>query len=269
MDKSKYYPRNCPQCNEIVLYKRKKDRNYQEKLKTICRKCSDKNQREQYGYLPKEEFNCIHCNSQFTCWRSQLSNPETPFCSKKCVYQNREDAKSLVGLRFGKLIVLERERRDRTTFYKCQCDCGNTIITTHSSLYSESSHSCGCLIKEVRGGERKPLQEVLEKSIWNYYKRNAKTRNYEWQLIYNDFVKLINDNCYYCGIEKCTPHTWRYKRETASLPFNGIDRIDNTIGYVKENCVSCCKICNMSKNTLTIEEFKAWIKRLSNNIDNF
>jgi 5-methylcytosine-specific restriction endonuclease McrA len=46
---------------------------------------------------------------------------------------------------------------------------------------------------------------------------------------------------------------------------SGIDRIDNTLGYNIENCVSCCKDCNRAKSDKTLNEFKEWITNLYNN----
>jgi hypothetical protein len=137
---------------------------------------------------------------------------------------------------------------------------------THSNLKS-GNESCGCIIKDLRGSERKPLQDVIHKAVLNYYKRNAKTRNYVWDLDFQNFIELINGNCYYCGIEKCSPFIWRYKYEEKSLLLNGVDRIDNSIGYTKENSVSCCKTCNFAKNELSFDEFKKWANRLVTNLN--
>jgi ribosomal protein S27E len=170
--------------------------------------------------------------------------------------------KTLEGKRFRKLLVVSRYREGSTTFYNCQCDCGKTTIVTHSNLKSGSTKSCGCLIPETRGGERKPLEDVIVKSILGAYKRNAKNRNYIWALEHKHFLSLIKGNCYYCGISPNHKVAWHYKYEKESLPFNGIDRVDNSIGYTTENCVSCCRTCNNAKNNLTIEEFKNWSERL-------
>lgn len=43
---------------------------------------------------------------------------------------------------------------------------------------------------------------------------------------------------------------------------NGIDRIDNNRGYVKENCVPCCKTCNYAKRKMDLLTFKEWARRL-------
>jgi len=48
----------------------------------------------------------------------------------------------------------------------------------------------------------------------------------------------------------------------SQFKYNGVDRVDNTVGYTLDNCVSCCKICNNSKATLTLDEWKDWIERV-------
>lgn len=57
--------------------------------------------------------------------------------------------KSLIGQRFGKLVIIDEVRnKDNNLFYcKCKCDCGNEIITRQSSLTDKSTNSCGCLQK--------------------------------------------------------------------------------------------------------------------------
>jgi hypothetical protein len=46
---------------------------------------------------------------------------------------------------------------------------------------------------------------------------------------------------------------------------NGIDRLDNTIGYIEGNVVSCCDICNYSKHTKGYIEFLSWIDKVYKN----
>ena len=61
----------------------------------------------------------------------------------------------------------------------------------------------------------------------------------------DQFNKLSSMSCYYCGVEGP----------------NGIDRVDSSIGYIKENCVPCCKHCNYVKGNLSMMHFKEWVKR--------
>ena len=43
---------------------------------------------------------------------------------------------------------------------------------------------------------------------------------------------------------------------------NGLDRIDSSKGYSSENTVPCCKYCNTAKNTMSVNEFMEWVKRI-------
>ena len=60
---------------------------------------------------------------------------------------------------------------------------------------------------------------------------------------------------------------YKYGRGSAALDYgdfkyNGVDRVDNTIGYNNDNVVPCCKICNNSKATMTIEEWILWLQKI-------
>ena len=44
----------------------------------------------------------------------------------------------------------------------------------------------------------------------------------------------------------------------------GIDRIDSTKGYSKDNCVSCCKMCNIMKNKFSKEDFLNKVESIYN-----
>lgn len=57
--------------------------------------------------------------------------------------------------------------------------------------------------------------------------------------------------CYYCRV---------IKKEV------GIDRIDNTKGYISGNCIPCCWDCNRLKSNKTMSEFKEYLKRFNPNL---
>ena len=54
------------------------------------------------------------------------------------------------------------------------------------------------------------------------------------------FEVLVKSPCRYCG-------------EAPEGP-GGIDRRDNELGYIQDNCVPSCAVCNYMKGTLTEEE---------------
>ncbi len=75
----------------------------------------------------------------------------------------------------------------------------------------------------------------------------AKRRNKEFNISFKEFSEIILKSCYYCGENK-------EKR--------GIDRINNDLGYTLENSVSCCKICNYMKQTMTKSQFLKHIEKI-------
>lgn len=64
---------------------------------------------------------------------------------------NRIPAESLIGMKFGHLTVLrivekpsEAKTKDRSIWFLCCCDCGNTKIVKRSDLVGKIVTSCGC-----------------------------------------------------------------------------------------------------------------------------
>lgn len=86
-----------------------------------------------------------------------------------------------------------------------------------------------------------------DKYIYRRYKSDAKRRDIEFNLIFEDFLIFLNNTCFYCGdiFERM-----------------GVDRINNNKGYVLDNCVSCCSICNLTKNILNIQEWYEYLKQI-------
>lgn len=90
--------------------------------------------------------------------------------------------------------------------------------------------------------------------LFNNYKSSAKVRGKYFNLTQKDFNFIFaSGKCFYCGVK------------TNSI---GIDRVNNLEGYTINNCVPCCKICNLGKLTQTKDEFLQMRERLINNIDN-
>ena len=61
------------------------------------------------------------------------------------------EPKDMIGLRFGRLLVLEDsgERYNREIMWKCICDCENIHIVRGGHLRNGYVQSCGCLQKET------------------------------------------------------------------------------------------------------------------------
>ncbi len=76
---------------------------------------------------------------------------------------------------------------------------------------------------------------VNMKAYYLIYINNAIKRDHIITLQFEEFCELVVKPCHYCG-------------EINSGEVNGIDRINNDIGYTSENCAPCCEICNRMKH---------------------
>jgi hypothetical protein len=170
---------------------------------------------------------------------------------------------NLIGQRFGRLVVLDRaptrnDGRYRTRWY-CICDCGKTHIAQAINLKAGDVKSCGCLFQDFMKQEkrtprpqcRKPTGVVAFDYLYNNYKSNAKRRGYIFLLDKEQFRRLIAMPCFFCGIPPVTV----CKRDYDSILYNGLDRLDNSLGYVEGNAAPCCARCNMMKSTMSVPEF--------------
>lgn len=176
---------------------------------------------------------------------------------------------NLIGQKFGRLKVTEFHHKDekyRSNYWKCLCDCGKITVVSTSALRRKNrpSESCGCLTKErlleKHHFGRKEFRTANLNSLFYTYKKSAKSRNIEFKLTREKFIELTSQLCFYCDIE---PNQIHCKKETnGPYIYNGIDRVDSLLGYVEENVVTCCKVCNYAKREMTQKEFYNWIKRV-------
>lgn len=142
-----------------------------------------------------------------------------------------------------------------------QCECGNQKEILGSSVVRKATKSCGCLNDKARKAKRKSIEETSITSLYNQYRLKGLKRGYEWKLSKSDFKILLMGVCFYCGAAPSNVHKGRY--EDVKYIYNGVDRVNNSKGYVKNNTVSCCKHCNRAKNSMSFDEFKEWIKNVN------
>lgn len=179
-------------------------------------------------------------------------------------------AESIIGQKFGNLLVLRQEQNDKTNHaqWLCQCDCGNKKVIKGSYLKIGRTKSCGC---STTNRLKKSPGFVSFNHKFNLYKTTAKRRKIKFQLELNDFIRITSQSCFYCGDIPKTYNVYDYTKcasketyEKGQISINGIDRIDSKVGYTVENCVPCCMNCNYAKNALTTEDFKTHILKIYN-----
>lgn len=122
------------------------------------------------------------------------------------------------------------------------------------------------------------VEEKRERNAWQkylHYIRTAKVRNLDFELTYEKFRELTSQSCHYCGVMPYAKFHSTFSKNgdlrfsNEAFVYNGIDRVDNKIGYVDTNVVPCCRICNYIKNRFDaekinsrIEEFVEWSNRI-------
>jgi hypothetical protein len=135
----------------------------------------------------------------------------------------------LEGERFGKLLVKRFiEIRNNNAIWECLCDCGNIVTASTASLKFGMIRSCGCLIVELMTTHGMTRSRPYR--IWQAMKTrcgNPNAINYagyggsgitydprwvDFAVFWSDMKEGYNDSL-------------------------TIERIDNSKGYSKENCI--------------------------------
>ena len=177
-----------------------------------------------------------------------------------------------VGQKYGDMTVLKfletrvTEGGSYKAMWLCECICGKQIAVSSGNLSSGNTTNCGCKRAErlqvyVDTILRLPKGEAAFNTVYAKYEFGAKKRGLIFDLSKEIFKLLCLGNCDYCGIAPSNTEA-DYGRKNGKFIYNGIDRIDNAIGYVKENCVTCCKICNYMKRTMGREAFLKHIEAI-------
>jgi hypothetical protein len=152
-----------------------------------------------------------------------------------------------------------------------KCNCGNQRDVQLCNIINGSSVGCG--LKECKIPYNKGIRsvETTYNSMYYAYKKGAVDRGFTFELTMDEFKGFLHKNCYYCGSEPS--NTYQIKNSKtgevrAGIPvtYNGIDRIDNTLGYTNSNSITCCEICNRMKRNYNYDKFIEHIIKIYKNI---
>lgn len=187
--------------------------------------------------------------------------------SKSCGCYNKEMAskrflKDLTGQKFGRWIVVRKApRKGERTFWLCRCECGKEKEVNGEVLKRGASTSCGCYLSECTSNRFKIEFGLSAKKLaYSNYKRRAIRKNLLFNLSFEQFLELVQQNCYYCGSKP--KNIYKTKCNNGNFVYQGIDRLNNDKGYILENCVPCCEECNTKKSSQSYNDFMLWIKKV-------
>lgn len=267
------HDRPCYPCSVRARTKKPK------KQDTIRSTVNERRTREVFGILapeiterfyPRIIVNCDTCKKEReVCYR----NKDKP--CRRCAYENpqaneRRTRERLEGQVFGRLTVVSYtgKKKSGQLTYECVCRCGRVIITQAGSLKDGNTRSCGCFKNEISAarwkgtGPQKTIGHGLasRNALLCQYKRGARQRGHSWELTNEQFFLITKQNCYYCGtvpaqVKQSHSHNGPYV-------YNGIDRLDSSVGYLVGNCVAACGSCNRAKRAMHVDVFLSLVERI-------
>ena len=166
------------------------------------------------------------------------------------------------GTVFGKLTVkgLVGPNEKGTLVWLVECSCGKTkpFPVIGPSLRNGHSKSCGCSRSRLR---LSTVDGWAANKVLKAYKEGAAKRRLSWCIPDGPFYSLIRKNCHYCG---SLPSNYVKRKGHPEFFYSGVDRVDNSIGYIITNIVPCCRICNSMKERLSKSKFVTHVTKIAN-----
>ena len=86
---------------------------------------------------------------------------------------------------------------------------------------------------------------------YSYYRDRAQTNSISFTLTLDQFLTFWNQPCYYCD---------------SSIDNISLELMDMNLGYVDQNCISCCKNCKKIKNEMNHQDFVDFCQKVFMNV---
>jgi hypothetical protein len=176
----------------------------------------------------------------------------------RCLKCKSRTKNNYVGVKFGRITITNQYYLEKVRNLKVDyiCDCGNKTINKSFTKVKKQKMCLRCR----KTNAHKINKETSFNMLFNDYVRSAKIRHLDFSLTREKFAELTKEKCFYCG--SVPSSVMRKNAKSGSYVYNGIDRRNSNIGYMLENSVSCCKLCNCAKRDLSIDDFINHIKKI-------
>lgn len=183
---------------------------------------------------------CI-CGNECDVITNHLTSGHTKSCGclQKEVTAKMNPALDLTGQKFGKLTALQRApSRNKFTYWKCQCECGEICEVRTSALTQNHTTSCGCINSK---GEEKIAAWLRQNSIpFERQKKfdSCRDKKTNYQLRFDFFInnEILLE---YDGITHFYP-TGGWNNEEAIRNIQEKDQIKNE--WAKQNDIPLYRI---------------------------
>jgi hypothetical protein len=250
-------PKKVLTCKECLEAKKKNTNNCQHEGCTFKAKDNElfcgKHERDKYR-LEEKEKGFRYCDIDRGCFT--ICNEDMSSC-EKCLEKTREKDNK----RNNNRKTINQHLQNISNKRLCH-KCGIEFETFKTSNNKDSTKCKKCFesqqkIEDNRDDRNRNYKEERKQFLETHFKmfiNESSKRGYNVELNFEDYKELITKSCYYCN----------HYVESEAI---GIDRINNSLGYTKENCVPCCEICNRIKSFYHPVFFINKIKIICNNIE--
>jgi len=213
------YLKSCDECRDKQKKTRERNKCIHGRLKNHCKQCGGTSIC-QHG---RQKNLCKECGGASICEHNRIRNTckqcgGTSICEHN---RQRSDCKECGGAS-----ICEHNRR------RSECkQCGGSQICDHN----RKQNTC----KDCMNHEQK-IEYIQKVMIYRSRQQDKKYNRYDADhFIDKPFLEGLfedSENCHYCGVE----FTYNEKIDT----FVTIERLNNSIGHIKSNCVLACWYCN-------------------------
>lgn len=144
----------------------------------------------------------------------------------------------------------------------------SSVLTDALNTYRDRLESPVMAYRNLTGeAEVAARINAAARTVWNDYKFRHKKKHGGTErnfIPFWDFKAMLFQPCHYCGKPPEIPLKQKLRNRSIHVGYrSSVDRIDNSIGYTKDNCVACCGLCNRMKSDLTPEEFIAHTRAIA------
>lgn len=196
--------------------------------------------KENYLNSPEYRWHCVQNSAKARNLQVELTKEDVAaMCTVPCYYCG-DDPKQL-GVLFGIDRVENAHGYTKANSVTCCTFCNYAKCDYHVDDFIRGM--CNIAATHISDSSWSYNYTFTDKSKalsgcdYYMYRYKASKRGIVFELSKSAFLKLVDKSCVYC----------RNPQDS------GVDRVDNNQGYVVENCVPCCSMCNRFKKDWDVE----------------
>ena len=201
-----------------------------------CNFCREKNKKQTEGRIRKNEK---EHNIDFAKQKERLERKKI----------NKTTNTELMALKYKLEKLNQIEKLGENEYYKKQAENAQKYRNNNKEKMEFLN-----IVKKLNPNER-----------LKYYKRRSTNKNIKWTISDDHAMSLFKNPCYYCGeFDKSENDGSVVMYEKYVL--NGIDRLNNEVGYESDNVVPCCKMCNFMKCEIDHNDYVKIVRHIFENV---